>query len=198
MKGVFMKGAFCFIAVLLCGAAACADVTVFRGESREARDIVCVFDKTRVFPGGERAKPLFTILGNMVYPGGKVSRGRAVFRLQNGRIFRGTGDLTKDCLATILESQIRKDGIAEARIFRGYVAAKNVKKRRSASNRGTVQVEYKLIDRGGKYIDGEVLFTVSNSRIYRGDSTDAEACVLSYSGDLSAHQLLLLTLVILK
>ena len=49
-----------------------------------------------------------------------------------------------------------------------------------------------------KYVPGEVLYTIKDNKIYRGASTDAKDCLLTFTGSFTSSRLLFMAVELTK
>ena len=111
----------------------------------------------------------------------KASPGNSIFRLQGNRIYKGFSINQADCLATLFETKTQRGNVLEAVIYGGI----------------TIITEYK-VQQDGKYVPGEVLYTIKNNKIYRGASTDAKDCLLTFTGSFTSSRLLFMAVELTK
>ena len=81
-------------------------------------------------------------------------------------------------------------------IYDGFVTFKDTEEKREAGDI-TILTEYNVL-KDGKYVPGKVLYTIKNNRIYRGNSTDAKDCLLTYTGNFTSSRLLFMAVELTK
>ena len=81
-------------------------------------------------------------------------------------------------------------------IYNGFVTFKDTEEKRETVGI-TIITEYK-VQQDGKYVPGEVLYTIKDNKIYRGASTDAKDCLLTFTGSFTSSRLLFMAVELTK
>lgn len=126
----------------------------------------------------------------------KASPDNSIFRLQGNRIYKGFSINQADCLATLFETKTQRGNVLEAVIYNGFVTFKDTEEKRETGGI-TIITEYK-VQQDGKYVPGEVLYTIKDNKIYRGASTDAKDCLLTFTGSFTSSRLLFMAVELTK
>ena len=187
-----MNKLLCMGLALLMATSALAADAIYRGDSKDAKDVVAYF-KGGAFYKDEACKELlFHHPGNMVAKEKPANAKNAIFRLMGGRIYKGFSIKPEDCIATIVVSKSVKGNAAEAKVYKGFAIAREDK--RESGGPGIELLTYTITKDGKLPEDGmepepiDVLFTIKDGKIYEGDSTDK--CVLTMAGDFNAARIL--------
>ena len=126
----------------------------------------------------------------------------ALYRFNGGKMFKGASVNKKDAVATIVEYKRRDGATVEAKIYDGFVIARDEQYELSKSGAGkgdkTETHAYKLSHDGQNEGSIPALYTVANNKIYKGDSTEDAQCVLSYTGEFNASRLLFMAIELQK
>ena len=189
-------------AAIVCSAfAAEAMETIYRGAKQEPANVVCYFQAGKFYADAERKECLFAHPGHCVCKGaGPASPSKnALYRFNGGHMFKGASINQKDAVATIVEHNRRGGATLEAKIYDGFVIARNEQYELSKSAGDKTETKnYKLTRDGQNEVAIPVLYTVANNKIYKGDSTDDSQCVLSYTGEFNASRLLFMAIELQK
>ena len=192
MKRNLTLALFCSL-VLGCFAAE----TIYRGDSTDKKDVICDYQSGNFYRDAARKEILYAHPGNMVArEAPKASSANCIFRLQGNRIYKGYSINRADCLGTLLETKTQRGNVLEAVIYDGFVTFKDTEEKREAGDI-TILTEYNVL-KDGKYVPGKVLYTIKNNRIYRGNSTDAKDCLLTYTGNFTSSRLLFMAVELTK
>ncbi len=184
---------------LLCGLAlgSFAAETIYRGDSTQEKDIICYYQSGNFYRDAARKQVLYAHPGNMVAKEApKASPSNSIFRLQGNRIFKGYSINQADCLGTLIETKTQRGNVLEAVIYEGFVTFKDTEEKRETGGI-TVITEYR-VQKDGKYVPGKVLYTIKNNKIYRGNSTDAKDCLVTFSGNFTSSRLLFMAIELTK
>lgn len=170
---------------------------IYRGDSTQEKDIICYYQGGKFYSDAARKQILYAHPGNMVAKGTPAaSAENSIFRLQGNRIFKGYSIKQEDCLGTIIETRIQRGNVLEAVIYDGFVTFKDTEEKREPGGI-TVITEHK-VQKDGKYVPGKVLYTVKNNKIYRGASTAAKDCLLTFTGNFNSSRLLFMAIELAK
>lgn len=197
MEGRKMKKGI-IIALLCCLSFGCfAAEIIYRGDSTDEKDIICYYQGGNFYRDAARKEVLYAHPGNMVAKDApKASPENSIFRLQGNRIFTGYSINQEDCLATILETRIQRGDVLEAVIYKGFVTFKDTEEKREAGGI-TIITQYN-VQENGQYVPGELLYTIKDNKIYRGDSTEPDACLLTFTGGFNSARLLFMAIELTK
>ena len=151
--------------------------TIYRGDSTDKKDVICYYQSGNFYRDAARKEVLYAHPGNMVAKEApKASPDNSIFRLQGNRIYKGFSINQADCLA--------------------FVTFKDTEEKRETGGI-TIITEYK-VQQDGKYVPGEVLYTIKDNKIYRGASTDAKDCLLTFTGSFTSSRLLFMAVELTK
>ena len=171
---------------------------IYRGNSKNDKDIICYYQGQRYYADAARKQQLFHHPGNMVSKEAKATRQNCIYMLSGDRIYQGSSSKKEDCIATILETKISKGDTLAAKVFEGFVVVRDIQKTYDKKTKTDTVTSYKVTADSVKEITPKVLFTIDNNKIYRGDSTDDKDCVLTYTGRFSAGRLLFMAIELAK
>ena len=62
----------------------------------------------------------------------------------------------------------------------------------------TILTQHTVLGLKDKEIPGKVLYTIKNNKIYRGASTNAKDCLLTYTGSFPSSRLLFMAIELAK
>lgn len=171
--------------------------TIYRGDSTDKKDVICYYQSGNFYRDAARKEVLYAHPGNMVArEAPKASPDNSIFRLQGNRIYKGFSINQADCLATLFETKTQRGNVLEAVIYNGFVTFKDTEEKRETGGI-TIITEYK-VQQDGKYVPGEVLYTIKDNKIYRGASTDAKDCLLTFTGSFTSSRLLFMAVELTK
>ncbi|HCG25036.1 MAG TPA: hypothetical protein DE060_07975 [Lentisphaeria bacterium] len=170
--------------------------TIYRGDSRQGKDIICYYQGGKFYSDVARTQLLYNHPGNVVSKDLKPAYGTGLYRLMGNRIYKGFSVDKKDCLGTLIETKTQRGNVLEAVIYDGFVTFKDTEEKREAGGI-TIITEYNVL-KDLKYVPGEVLYTIKNNKIYRGNSTDAKDCLLTYTGNFTSSRLLFMAVELTK
>jgi len=164
--------------------------TIYRGSSADAKNVVCYYQGGKFFADQARKDCLYHHPGNCVCKGaGPASAYKnALYRFSGGRIYKGASLKKEDAIASIVEYRTLKGDTVEAKIYDGYVVARDEVRTTEADK--SVKFTYNLTRDAVNVVDIPVLYTIEKGKIYKGDSTDPANCLLSYTGSFNASRLL--------
>ncbi len=183
-----MKGLLALVIGLAITTSVFAVDTLYKGNSKDAKDAICYYKGGRYFSDAACTQRIFHVPGNMVAKGTEnASAANAIFRLQGNRIYKGFSINKEDCIATILETQLKKGNVVQAVIFDGLVMFKD--KEENRDNGMTTITSYKVVQ-DNKEVPGKILYTIKDNKIFRGASTDDADCLLTYTGSFNSARLL--------
>ncbi len=140
------------------------------------KKIICYYQGGKFYSDVARTQLLYNHPGNVVSKDLKPAYGTGLYRLMGNRIYKGFSVDKKDCLGTLIETKTQRGNVLEAVIYDGFVTFKDTEEKREAGGI-TIITEYNVL-KDLKYVPGEVLYTIKNNKIYRGNSTDAKDCLL--------------------
>ncbi|MBO4648972.1 MAG: hypothetical protein J5806_12550 [Lentisphaeria bacterium] len=162
--------------------------TIYKGDSKDAKDVICYHQGGKFFADAARKNCLYYHPGHMVVKPPKTSAKNAVYRIMTGRIYKGTSLKPEDCIATIVETKTLKGNTVTAKIYQGFAVARDKVEKRG---KGITEVtSYKVGRTAAKVDDIPVLFTVADGKIYKGDSTKPEDCILTFTGSFGSARVL--------
>ena len=181
-------------AVLALGmlAAVQAAETIYKGDSKDAKDVICYYQGGKFFADAARKQCIYHHPGNMVAKAPRATAKNAVYRLMGDKIYKGYSLKPEDCIASIVETKTVKGDTVCAKIYQGVVYVRD--KQEKSIKGGTELVSYKVGRTAIKAEDIPVMFTVANGKIYKGDSTKPEDCVLTFTGKFGASRLLFMAI----
>lgn len=185
---------------LLCGLTmGCfAAETIYRGDSKQPKDVICYYQGGKFYSDAARKQILYSHPGNMVAKGTPTaSPSNSIFRLMGNRIYKGFSIDRKDCFATLLETKRQRGNVLEAIIYDGFVTFKNTEEKHEAGGI-TILTQHTVLGLKDKEIPGKVLYTIKNNKIYRGASTNAKDCLLTYTGSFPSSRLLFMAIELAK
>ena len=169
---------------------------VYRGNSKDAKDLVCCFVGGKFYSDAARKNQIYHHPGNMVSKEAKATAKNSIYRLMGGKIYKGYSIKKEDCIATIFETKTHKGNTVEAKIYEGFVVPREVIEK---NEKGTkIITSYKLTRDSIHPVQLKALYTIANNKIYRGDSTDDKDCILTYTGNFSAGRLLFIAIELAK
>ena len=172
---------------------------IYRGNSKNAKDIVCYYQGQRFYSDAARKKPIYHHPGNMVSKEAKATPKNSIYRLMSDRIYKNYSAAKPDCIATIFETETSRRGEAlAAKIYEGFVVIRDVVKNQDKKTKIQTVTDFKVTSDGVNQIQPKVLFTVANNKIYRGDSTNDKDCVLTFTGTFTAGRLLFMAIELTK
>lgn len=185
-----MNKLLCMGLALLMATSALAADAIYRGDSKDAKDVVAYF-KGGAFYKDEACKELlFHHPGNMVAKEKPANAKNAIFRLMGGRIYKGFSIKPEDCIASIVVTRAVKGNVAEGKVYQGMAVSRDEER---ASDGPGVEVikSFNVVRPGQQPGEGEevpVLFTIKDGKIYEGDKTDK--CVMTLVGDFNNSRIL--------
>ncbi len=191
-----MKRFLALVMVFALTASAFAASTLYRGNSTDEKDAICYSKLNWFYADAAYKQKIYNVFGNTVSKGTeKASEENAIYRLQDKSIYKGFSIQKEDCLATILETKIKKGVIEEALIFEGLVTFKD--KEETRENNTTTVTKYSVV-KDEVEVPGKILYTIKDNKVYRGSSTKEEDCLLTFTSSFSAARLLFLALEFAK
>ena len=171
---------------------------IFRGNSRDDKDIICYYQGSRFYSDAARKEAIYCHPGNMAGKGAKTTPKECLYRFMGGQIYKGFSINKADCIATIFETKTSKGETLAAKIFEGFVKVSHVTTSYDKATKSDTVTGYKTTSDGIHEVTPKVLFTIDNNKIYRGDSTDDKDCVLTYTGRFTAGRLLFMAIELVK
>ncbi|MBO4633495.1 MAG: hypothetical protein J5858_16385 [Lentisphaeria bacterium] len=171
---------------------------IYRGNSKDAKDIICYYQGQRFYSDAARKNPIYHHPGNMVSKDAKATAKNSIYRLMGDRIYKGYSLAKPDCIATIFETKTKRGDALSAKIFDGFIIVREVVKSTDKKTKSEVVTSYKVTADGINEIQPKVLFTIDNNKIYRGDSTNDKDCVLTFTGSFPASRLLFMAIELTK
>lgn len=185
-----MNKLLCMGLALLMATSALAADAIYRGDSKDAKDVVAYF-KGGAFYKDEACKELiFHHPGNMVAKEKPANAKNAIFRLMGGRIYKGFSIKPEDCIASMVVTKSVKGNVAEGKVFQGMAIIRDDE--HASGGHGVELIKsYNVVRPGQQPGEGEevpVLFTIKDGKVYEGDGTDK--CVLTLVGDFNNSRIL--------
>lgn len=175
------------IITLLAGCALCwAADTIYKGNTKKT---ICYYQRMKFYSDAACKNMIFHHPGNSVST--KV-KGPNIYRFMSGGIYKGNSFDKKNCLATLVETKIKRGDIVEAKIYDGFVVVRDVNSK--YINGAKVVTSYKTTRNGIHPVNVKVLYTIKDRKMYRGNSTAAKDCVLSWTGDFNGSRLLFMAI----
>ena len=171
---------------------------IFRGNSKDDKDIICYYQGSRFYSDAARKEPIYCHPGNMAGKGAKTTAKECLYRFMGGQIYKGYSINKADCIATIFETKTSKGDTIAAKIFEGFVKVGNVTTSYDKATKTDTVTSFKLTADSVNEIQPKILFTIANNKIYRGDSTDDKDCLLTYTGKFTAGRLLFMAIELTK
>ena len=178
--------------------AAFAAENIYRGDSKDAKNLVCTYMGGRFYSDAARKNQIFHHPGNMVSKEAKATPQNSIYRIMGGKLYKGFSSAKNDCIATILETKTKKGYALEAKIFEGFVIPRDIKTSYDKAAKTDVVTSFKLTKDSVNEIKPKVLFTIADNKIFRGDSTDVKNCVLTFTGTFDASRLLFMAVELTK
>lgn len=172
--------------------------SIYRGNSKDAKDLVCTYNGGKFYSDAARKVQIYHHPGNMVSKEAKATPKNSIYRFLGGKIYKGFSSAKEDCIATILETKTKSGNALSAKIFEGFVVPRDVMKTTDKATKTDVVTSYKLTKDSVNEIQPKVLFTIDNNKIFRGDSTDDKDCVLTFTGTFNASRLLFMAIELTK
>ncbi len=130
----------------------------------------------------EKTKPLFYHPGNQVGTAENITDENRLYRLTNGLIIPKSSYNRKEAIATLIETAWRKGYTKEAKIYVGHAQVRD--KVEARLDDGTVKLDsYNVTVNGSTIEEVPVLFTIKDSKIYKGDSTNEADVMASFTPD---------------
>ena len=179
-------------------AGAFAAENIYRGNSKDAKDLVCTYMGGRFYSDAARKNQIYHHPGNMVSKEAKATPKNSIYRLMGGKIYKGFSSAKPDCIATIFETATSKGDTLAAKVYEGFVVPRDVQKTYDKATKTDTVTSFKLTADSVNEIQPKVLFTIANNKIYRGDSTDDKDCLLTYTGKFTAGRLLFMAIELTK
>ena len=169
---------------------------IYKGDAR--KEAVCYFFRGSFYADAARKNLIYNHPGNAVSKEkGRITAKNAIYRIMSDKIFKGYSVKKDDCIATIVETKTQKGNLKAAKVYEGWAQVRD-KKEKFEKGGITIITSMKVTSDGISKPAGKVLYTISDNKIYKGDSTDAKDCVLNYTGDLNASRLLFVCIELAK
>lgn len=175
--------------------------TVFRGDSKDAKDAVAYFKGGCYYSDAACKQLIYHHPGNMVAKEKPAKPQNAIYRLMSDKIYKGFSINKKDCLATIVVSETAKGNVVQAKVYEGFAMARDGE--RTAPKPGVELWKDFVVTRDGKLPEAgmmpesvPVLFTIKDNKIYKGDET--KECVLTLSAPFNSSRLLFMCVELAK
>ena len=118
--------------------------TIYRGDSRQGKDIICYYQGGKFYSDVARTQLLYNHPGNVVSKDLKPAYGTGLYRLMGNRIYKGFSVDKKDCLGTLIETKTQRGNVLEAVIYDGFVTFKDTEEKREAGGI-TIITEYNVL-----------------------------------------------------
>lgn len=169
--------------------------TIYRGSG--TGEVVCYYKSRKFYKDSACKNMIFNHPGNEVGRELNIPYGKSLYKLSGGRIYRGAAANKKSCLATIVETRTKRGDIVEAKIYKGYVVARDIVER---NEKGGVKIisSYNLSEDGIKVVPMTPLYTIKNRKMYKGDSDSEKDCVLNWTGNFNGARLLFMAVEFVK
>ena len=185
-----------FIALLLtvCAVSAVQAIeTICRGNTQ---DVVCYYQGGRFYADKARKECLYHHPGNMVAKDKTANAKNCLYRLMSDKLYKGFSINKADCIATIFEIKTSKGNTVLAKIYPGFVIVRD--KVEKATKDGSEYTSFKVTRDGINPEEIPALFTIEGNKIYKGDSTKPEDCVLTFTGSFNSSRLLFMAIELTK
>ena len=169
---------------------------IYKGTS--ADKAVCYYKSRKFYSDANCKNMIFNHPGNEVGKEANIPYGKALYKLSGGRIYKGaSANNKKACLATIVETKTKRGDIVEAKIYKGYVIARDIVEQ---NEKGGVKIikSYNLSADGVKVVPMKPIYTIKGNKMYRGDSTNAKDCLLNWKGNFNGARLLFIAVEFAK
>lgn len=150
---------------------------IYRGDSKDAKDIVCWRRGDKFYSDAARKNCLFSKEGTYVTKDGKT-----LFRMMGEQLYKGDSIAKKDCLMSIIDLKNRNGALVDGEIYRGYAKIHQHEEQREPGG-VTVITDYTMTRDGSHPIKLKPLYTIRGGKVYKGKSSAPEDCVLSFYGD---------------
>lgn len=186
-----------FVCAMLMGLVlpAFAADAIYKGDAK--KEAVCYFFRGNFCSDSACKKVIYNHPGNAVSKEKKTNAKNAIYRIMSDRIYKGYSVKKEDCIATIVETKTQKGNLKAAKVYEGWAQVRD-KKEKHEKGGITIVTGMKVTSDGISKPAGKVLYTISDNKIYKGDSTDPKDCVLNYTGDLNASRLLFVCIELAK
>ena len=184
----------CILAMGMIMGAVAADA-IYKGSAK--KDVVCYYKSRKFYSDAACKNMIFNHPGNEVGKEANIPYGKSLYRLSGGRIYKGAATDKNSCLATIVETKTKRGDIVEAKIYKGFVVARDFVEK---NEKGGVKIitSYNLSSDGSKVVPMTALYTIKDRKMYRGDSTDEKDCVLNWTGNFNGARLLFMAIEFAK
>ena len=169
-------------------AAAFAAETIYRGDSKDEKNVICYFQGGRFYSDAARKEVLCHHPGNMVSREQTAKADNSIYRLMSDHIYKGCSINHEDCIATIVVTKEVKGDVVTAKIYDGFVMVREKVENRIKG--GTELNDCKVTRDSVNAEDIPVLYTVADNKIFKGDSTAPEDCLLTFTGSFNSSRLL--------
>ena len=185
---------------MICGLAltAFAADNIYRGNSKDAKDLVCCYQGGKFFSDTARKIQIYHHPGNMVSKEAKATVQNCLYRFMSDKIYKGSSTAKTDCIASFMELKTKKGNALEAKIFEGFVVPRDIKKTYDKASKTDTVTSYKLTGDGINEITPKVLFTIADNKIFRGDSKNPKDCLLTFTGEFNSSRLLFMAIELTK
>ena len=165
---------------------------IYRGNSADEKDVVCYYQGGKFFADKARKECLYHHPGNMVAKDQKATPQNSIYRLMGDKIYKGFSSNKADCIATIFETKTNKGNTVGAKIYPGFVVVRDKKEK---YEKGVTEIVSFKTARDGINVETiPALFTFADGKLYKGDSTDPSACLLTLKGDFSSARILFIAI----
>ena len=191
-----MKKIMVLISVLGLAMGVTAADVIYKGNSN--KEPLCYYKSRKFYSDAACKNMIFNHPGSEVGKEKNIPYGKAMYKLSGGRIYRGASANNKNaCLATIVETKTKRGDIVEAKIYKGYVIARDMVEK---NEKGSVKIitSYKTTKDGVNVVAMKPLYTIKNNKMYRGDSTSDKDCVLNWKGNFNGARLLFMAVEFVK
>lgn len=160
--------------------------TIFKGNTKNP---VCYYQGRKFYKDSALKSVLFYYVDNVISDKAKPAYGTGLYRFMGGRIYKGFSINNKDCIATLVETKTKRGDIKEAKIYKGYAVARDFSRK---SEKGGIEIvtKYNMSPNGIQVVPMTPIYTIKDGKMYRGNSTAAKDCVLSWTGDFNGACLL--------
>ena len=190
-KTLFVILTFCLVLAIN------AAETIYRGNSKEAKDVICYFQSGKFFSDAERKTCIYAHPGNRACKGdGPATSANAIYRFMGDKIYKGDSVKKEDALATIVVTKTNKGNAVNAKIYGGFVVARDHVRKIIP---GGEEITSYNVTRDAVNVEAiPVMFTVAEGKIYKGDSVKPEDCILTFTGAFNGSRLLFMVFELLK
>lgn len=191
-----MKKIMTLIAVVGMAFGISAADAIYKGSS--ADEAICYYKSRKFYSDADCKNMIFNHPGSEVGKEATIPYGKALYKLSGGRIYKGASANDKNaCIATIVETKTKRGDIVEAKIYKGYVIARDMVEQNETGSVKTI-TSYNLSADGVNVVPMTAIYTIKDNKMYRGESTDDKDCVLNWKGTFNGARLLFMAVEFAK